>query len=336
MNISNIKRTTKTIGKKGIAYMAVSILFLGIVYAVFYSSSDYSQREKQRNIEIRIMAIDDFIEDFHNDAQRAVYITGYRSLIGMEDYVSSHGVFLQHPRESFREVFYYGTINSTYMAVMNNSEFQEYERRINANADKINVHIELNVTSIELYHTDPWHINVIVFTNVNITDNTNIAEWDYNTTFSTKVPVFDVRDPLYSVNTKGKVQKPVKRFNMSFFVDDSDNKNDTTNLQYMVNNSLYVNNTNAPSFLMRFSNNLSSSPYGIESFVNLPELSAQSIDIDNDKSVVDYIYFSNRTTSNKCSIQNMVYVPDWFKVDTTDNHLAFYEIQGNLDYINCP
>ncbi|MBU3942271.1 MAG: hypothetical protein KKF74_05140, partial [Nanoarchaeota archaeon] len=65
----------------------------------------------------------------------------------------------------------------------------------------------------------------------------------------------------------------------------------------------------------------SDSPYGIESLVNLEEFQAQEVPI-RDRSVVDYIYFGDQTTTNY-NIQDM---PSWFKLDK--EHLATYECEG--------
>ena len=53
----------------------------------------------------------------------------------------------------------------------------------------------------------------------------------------------------------------------------------------------------------------------------------------NNKSVVDWIYFGNVSTNNSCSIQNMVFTPDWFIMD--EQHLASYQINGTLEYSSC-
>ena len=58
---------------------------------------------------------------------------------------------------------------------------------------------------------------------------------------------------------------------------------------------------------------------GIESLVYLPDLSTQGIAV-KDKSVVDYIYFSN----NYPASQTIAGMPAWFKID--NNHLSTYGV----------
>jgi hypothetical protein len=82
-------------------------------------------------------------------------------------------------------------------------------------------------------------------------------------------------------------------------------------------------------------NNLSPSPYGIESLVNLQVLADQGVVIsDNNRSIVDYIFFGTVATNNYCNIQNMIFEPDrWFVLD--DGHSEFYQINTTLTRTPC-
>ena len=72
---------------------------------------------------------------------------------------------------------------------------------------------------------------------------------------------------------------------------------------------------------MRFEGNLGNSTYGIESLVNLDEFQQQGLAI-KDRSIVDYIYFGTKSTTN-FRINN---TPEWFKID--QGHLEFYQVEN--------
>ena len=93
------------------------------------------------------------------------------------------------------------------------------------------------------------------------------------------------------------------------------------NLSMQSTNSYYLASTSAPSFLDRMQGMNAPNLYGIESLVNLAELSSQSIQI-KDKSVVDYIYFSN-SNPTACNVIPAG-MPSWFKLDS--DHLAAYQV----------
>ncbi len=92
---------------------------------------------------------------------------------------------------------------------------------------------------------------------------------------------------------------------------------DIENLRSFLFDGCY-RSSKGPSYLMRLGGNLSNSPVGIESFVNIDELSANGVSTHIGKSCVDYIYFSNEDTMNY-QIKGM---PDWFYID--EDHLNDY------------
>jgi hypothetical protein len=112
---------------------------------------------------------------------------------------------------------------------------------------------------------------------------------------------------------------------VSYFV----NGTDTSGIIEHLDKGYYKESTDAPSFVMRIYNNLSSSPYGIESIVNLQRIYEQGLVVNEDAPVIDYKYFSGLYTANACDIQNM---PSWFKFETTD--LNTYNLSG-LNYTTC-
>lgn len=313
--------------KKGLFYIIISSLLVIAMVALFLAYKEYGYTDRQEVIETRIMTINDFIKDLDSDSQRAIYISGFRTLIALEDYVARSGVYLNNTEEMFRTAFYNGTINGTNVEVLINSSYSEYLQRVRVIADKIGIGIEMNVTGITLKHDSPWSIKVIVTTAINITDKRGLAKWDFTRDYSTSVSILNIRDPVYSVGTKGRVPNTI-RFNDSIkredFVDENNN-NDTTVLMMFINNSYYIENPLAPSFLMRLAGNFSPDPegYGIESMVYIPLLIDQSVEYSTTKSIIDYILLGNASgyENTRCNVQN---TPSWFVIDT--NHTGYYEI----------
>ncbi|MFH0870543.1 MAG: hypothetical protein V1866_05815 [archaeon] len=322
---------SRRMGKKGLLYLLVSSLFVMVMIVVFLAYRQYSFTDRQKVLETRIMTINDFIKDMEFDSKRVIYIAGFRSLIALEDHVARTGLYLNDTEELFRLAFYNGTVNGTSAEVLANSTYMDYLQKLRLIAEKIGIDVDINVTNITLYHDSPWSVNVIVTTHVNITDQKGVARWEFDKNYFTSVSLINIRDPVYSVSTYGRVPSAIRPTNISDFVVG----NSTAPLLAHINNSFYINSSLAPSFLMRMEGNLSSSPFGIESIVDVDELQVQGfvigIDFSNSRSFVDYIFFSNITgySAQRCSVQNM---PAMFRIDA--NHTGVYDVEG-LAYTNC-
>jgi hypothetical protein len=157
-----------------------------------------------------------------------------------------------------------------------------------------------------------------------------MASWDYDDVFTGRIPVVDLRDPLYTARTFGRIQRVIKMPNGTAFVNDSGNRNDTTVLLRHFNQSLYHAAGRGPDILMRFAGNISDSPFGIETLADVEELQAQGLSFNYTNSVVDYLLFNN-TPATVCNIQEL---PTTLRFDATS--AAIYNVTGALEDGGCP
>jgi len=312
--------------RKGYIYITVVIIFLIVMLSVFYTYEFYKAGSKDDTIETRILTMNDFLDDLKIDSERATYISGFRTLIALEEYVSETGEFLDDMEAFFIEAFYNGKIGNFSPEILNQSSFSLYIQRVNQKSNDFDISMNMTVSSINFSQSNPWTVVVDVYTAVTITDNRGLANWNFNETFTSTIPIASLKDPLYSVNTLGRLESFIVSTNITEFVVN----NQTDNLMTHIENGYYNASDKAPSFIMRFEGDLSSDANGIENLVDISFLEDQEdIVIDYTRSVVDYIYFGNQTTSNKCNVQNM---PSWFKID--EEHINDYEI-NELNYTNC-
>lgn len=304
--------------KKGVFFTLISILLVVILIVLFFGKNSGYFRDRQESVEIRITTMNDFMQDFYNDAQRAVYISTFRSFIAMEDWLSRTGYYVNDTEDMFRVVFMTGAINGTQQDVMDDSTFMDYERKVNSIAGRIDINMSVNVTDVIIEHDTPWTLNVTLDMEVIAQDKRGLVTWNDNKSLVTQVQIIELRDPLFAIGTLGRVPQTILRSPYDEFVV----AGSTTNLERFVNNSYYINSTRAPSFLMRFEGNLSPSPYGIESVVDLADLSAQGMSVGVNRSVIDFIYFNGTEhTAVICDVQNM---PSWYALD--QESYTLYEI----------
>ncbi|MBU4493274.1 MAG: hypothetical protein KKA61_02795 [Nanoarchaeota archaeon] len=304
------------LNKKSMFFSIIAIALISLIIFSFTTYTSYKLRDKVMVTETRIYSMNSFIDDIEKDIERGLYISGFRSLMSMEQYITDNGIFLYDVNSCFKEAFLNGTINNSQMGLMNESTFINWTQRIKEQAIKLDIIVEFDVHDVTIYQKNPWAANIGINVTLNVEDVKKTASWKRPLYITTNISIQEFEDPLYVINSYGRVTNTIIKTNITDFVVN----NDTTNLKTHVNNSYYIESDTAPSFLMRLEGNLSNSLYGIESLVNLEEFQAQEVPI-RDRSVVDYIYFGNQTTENY-NIQDM---PSWFKLD--EEHLETYECE---------
>lgn len=299
--------------RKGVVYLAIAILFVLIILTVFLTSVGESRKNESESY--RILVINEFLDSLHSDMERAAYISAFRAFIGLEEYVSSEGSFLSDSSSAFADAFYSGSINGTVLPIMVDSSFSEYSSRLNQQVENLDVNLLFDVLEVNFFQSNPWAVNVNMTISVLLSDNKADVSWNYNKTVLVVVPISNLKDPLYSVNTYGKVQNFIVPTNISD-IDDfiRFNGTDTFNFETHLNNSFYIASDAAPNFMMRFEGNTSSSPFGIESLIYLPLLQGQDdLDVYLNRSLIDHVYFGNKNYTYVCYKDDL---PNWFKIDS--------------------
>jgi hypothetical protein len=313
-----------------VLYTLIAILLLGILATMFFTQNRINEQEGVTAVSQRVHAVNTYLTSVSADSERAAYIAGFRAFIAMEQHVASTGQYLPDPSSAFLEAFMNGTINGTAYEIMEDATFSEYIHRTGALAAAQHIRINATVVSTKVWQADPWTVLVNYTMRVNASDDLGTSSWHYNEELTGRVPIIDLRDPLFTARTFGRVQRVIRRTNITTFVDDTNDANDTTGLQNHMNESLYLAAGRGPTMLMRFAGNLSDHPYGIESLVDTLELQIQGLDADETASVVDFRYFSG-AAADMCDVQNM---PITFRIDAA--HAQVYQVPGALETDGCP
>lgn len=276
-----------------------------IIYLV--SQNKYSLSDKMFSDSIRITTMNEFINDVELDLERGLYISGFRSILSMNEYITNNGVFLDDAENSFIEAFFNGSINNQQSSLMISTTFPDWITNIKSKATMFNMNLELENGNLEILQKDPWHITLIYNVTLNLTDTKNTAYWFKNVSIETQININGFEDPLYIVNGYGITTNII---NQTIYYGNYTNGSDVSNLYAHVENSLYDFNPNAPNFLMRFENNLNPSQCcGIESFVNEQELNPQQ---SSEKSNIDWIFFNPSLNPITHTVTGM---QSWFRIN---------------------
>lgn len=307
--------------KKSMYFTMMTIAFLVIFMFVFMVPSYTRLTEQMSAVEMRVDSMNDFIRDVERDVSRGLYIASYRALFAIEDDIASNGSFIKGFDSYFKEAVLNGTLKGENSSIMKDSTFSSWTEKIESESLKFNIYMNISVNDIKVYQKDPWYVSVDANLSIDVADFNNIASWDIEKIIGTSVEVTGFEDPLYIVNGLGRITNIINRTiyegNYTYKIGGEWN---TTNLITHVENSLYTANPDAPNFLMRFENNLSASPYGIESCVNLQKFYEQNLEIDTSHSVVDYVYWAGSHVGN----YRINSTPSWIKFDLS--HLEKYNL----------
>jgi len=307
------------IGKRGVFYTLVAVLFIWILYLTFQAGMSFDMRERTQIVTERVESVDYFIGDLEKDIARGTYIATFRALLGIQQHITSTGKLLNDTQGNFEEVLVNGTIGGNYLSVMNGTELNIWIAKIQQEAKKIAVRFNYTINGVRLYQVNPWVIGVDLNVTLNIEDIGATASWKRDQIITSTLNITSFEDPLYAANTLGGVISTIQKGNITQFV----NGNDTSGLREHIESGYYTEAVGAPSFVMRLSGNLSNSSYGIESIVNLKKLEDAGLGTMV-KSCIDYIYFSNQTPQSW--LINNTY--NWLRIDNRSGHLETYQVEN--------
>jgi len=322
----------KIMKKKGIFFTFIAITIMAVFILVFTPQSDISLQKDTQAVKTRITTIDNYVSDLENTYFETILRAAtYKTILSLIFYMNSTGSYLTNLDSSFSEVIKTGNINGipidsiTNKKIMENNTLTNWSSRIIETAsDALNVNTTIVITNVSVFQTKPWSIDSSI--NVNFTVKSSVAEWKKSATITTTISIEGLHDPYYLVNTNKVYTNQIKKSTVEF------NQWNIAKVREHLRNGTYVHweNSDAPSFLMMFTNTIAqSSCCGIESLVN-PNKISPSDQID---SYVDYILWNTANNAPCSQLYNITKPPAsvglwdefrYFKLDF--DHLAKYNI----------
>jgi len=298
--------------RKGIFFTVTAMLMLTL-FLLSYTLFSYS--DEKESVQKRVETMNNFVFSVEEDLPRQLFIFGFRTIFLFEKEITERGAYINNLDERVEEAFFNGTVYDVPQELLVGAMFDDIYSSLRTRANKINANITILNPDIEITQDDPWNVKIVLTSNLIIEDLNELVMWDKQSTIVAYVPTENFDDPLYLLNTNGMISNKVKKTPYSDLVVGGD----VSNLFDHLKNSYYINSTEAPSFLDRLEGDLNANEFGVESLVDLDELT-----IVQDKSVVDHIYFSTSDPSACNILPNGM--PVWFKLDNA--HHSLYEVGG--------
>lgn len=311
------------LNKKGVYFTLISIILVFVFLFLLSLPSTNKSIAKASSVEQRVISMNDFLLNLQRDVNRALYISSFRAVLAMEQSVINTGEFLNSTEQSFFEAITNGTINDKYYPIMQSSTFPDWIEKIRDEGNKINIITNISILSLSISQSSPWAIDVFSDIEIQIRDSNNLASWNINKTVKSSIPIIDFEDPMYVVNSFGRLTNIITT---SPYINNYTYNNESNNFMEHIYNGYYMGDNNAPSFLQRFENNLTPNENGIESIIDLQELFQRSLPVFEDKSIIDYQYW-NGGGENLYKITD---TPSWVLIP--QSHLSKYQLD-DLAYL---
>lgn len=303
--------------KKGQIFSLITILIISLTFISFELFSFIQERNV---IKTRVSTMNNFLYSIEENLERQMYISGFRILFLAEDEITSTGNYV-NVDTFFNEAFFNETVNGDpNKSILIGATYDDLIYSLNQKAKKINVDIILSNAFINVTQDNPWFVKFTMTSDFIMQDKGDLAQWEKQQVISAFIPVVGFEDPIYTVNTYARISRKISQTPYEGNYVDGTN---VTNLLFHIDNGHYAANPSAPSFLKRLEGDFSADENGIESFVEIPEISQQGISTLT-KSNIDYIYFSLENPSSY-SVSGM---PSWFRIDSQDNHSEKYNVSG--------
>ena len=257
--------------KKGIFFTFIAITLMAVFILVFTPQSDISLQKDSHAVDSRISSINNYVDDLQNNYFETILrAVSYKAVLSLIFYMNATNSFLPNLDSAFYEVAMNGTINNvpidtiTGKSIMGDNSLYTMSNRITETAqDTLNVNTTIRIINATISQTNPWSIDAMMA--VNFAVKSSVASWEKNSTITTTFGIEGLPDPYYLVSTDGTYFNYIRRSTVEF------NQWDIAKVREHIRNGTYVHwqDSQAPSFLMRFTNTIDASACcGIESLVN--------------------------------------------------------------------
>ena len=267
--------------------------------------------------------MNDFIKDLEDDIENAIFISGFRALLSLEDYMMEWDQFFNEMgapslNDAFKDAFLNGTIMdpnglTEKMSIITDNTFSNWTTKMKDQANKNGIRLNFTINSVSVTQTEPFMVDISINLDISIQDKKNTASWPVDKTYTKKINITGLVDPLYLVNTDGVANNTIRETIYS---------NWPADLSAHLSNAHYRKHTDAPNYLMRFENDLGSDSNGIESLVT-DRLKDEGLSV-SPKSAVDFIYFDSASTTVDCNVNEIVDTDFYLDFSPDPSHKDFY------------
>jgi hypothetical protein len=205
--------------RKGVLYSIFTLfLVVPIVMLIISYSSVLKVEGGNTALRVRADSMKYFYDSVSDDLGRVLLISAKRSVLHLINVVLTTGAPSSNSEEKLSEMIEYGTLNGQDVPELtgtdefpcNTVECWVSSTEFISEKD-FGLRISIDPVSIDVMPYDSWNLKVIAKVKVNLRDD--YMNMSINSTVNkiVIVPIFGFEDPLYPLNTYGKISKFVQR-----------------------------------------------------------------------------------------------------------------------------
>lgn len=279
-------------GKKAMFFTLIAIIFVDILIFGHETTVEFAEADRMQSVKARVHMMNDFVSSLETDASRGLYISTFRSMVSINNYVTSQGEIIDVDT-LFEEVIINGTIEGDVnnSPLMENQTLPDWITKMQVIADGLDINLSITILNTSISHSGPWSLEPTMGISYTAVDQKGLANFSRTVTIRSSVAILGWQDPLFALNTQGG-SKEVVVSNVTTW--------NHSNLMMHMTNETFIEDSNGPSFLLRLENKTEASPDGISSVLD-PTF---YLNPDN-RSMTDYLYWNETFTGNTSSVRNI-------------------------------
>ena len=276
---------------RGLFYsLAILVLIAPLIFIVMSYRDVAVTESAAKTSSVVSSEIKNYVESSENDFERALDISGRSAVASSVNFVVANGAPLANSTAALETLILNGSLNGIYLPLMQGNSITNWTAKMAAKGSKYFMNTSAGVNYVSVNQTNAFYLDV----SSSITINATIDE--YGTKISKtylktiQIPLDGVEDPLYPLNSNGLIER-VMAANTSTL-------SSAASLDSFVTSKQYVQSSAGPSFLDRLEGRTAyNRGVGFESIININDFIAQGLTIKEGKTMVDYIYFSNTSST---------------------------------------
>lgn len=195
--------------KKGFAFSFIALFLSMLVFsfvALDLFQENYNQKSNFDSSRVlKISQENKYFQDIY--FIDALKFSLYNSLSAVLNHSSSDSVFYSQLQKNssrlndfFQEILVNGTLNSQTQPIMYNKTIYNLTKNYIDSYEQIQRgNIDYKILSIRVFEETPFYVDFQVLTYFNITNQDNIASWEFNKSFEVSVPIFELKDPKFEL-----------------------------------------------------------------------------------------------------------------------------------------
>ncbi len=198
----------RRINKKSFMYSVISVALIFLVVNLVLIETEFSKNSfEPRRTKLLGDQIHRFELNVEKDLEKSVDVVARRAIVSVIDYSINGEHSIDNATLALKELMMNGTVNGEPMFLLENNTLNFWSQKIDNLGKKMGFDSKLNYTGIEIKLVDSFDLAFIVNSTIKITDELTNSSQTRNVSTTVVVPLDGFEDPLYPMNSFGRLRK---------------------------------------------------------------------------------------------------------------------------------